>query len=203
MIIRINSSDERDTFIDLLRERIKLDLHLSAKPGHIRLKLTGPRENVKLAIGEIKHIHKLTRDLLYPDKRGFYRYNISFLFREAGASIRIELLQKLLKYKGYKVDSSDSDLIKSDAPLQVIVDLIHSLNSVIKETGISIKPKVVCEEIAVLAVSNDLDPFTILECALKSGMIRKDEKEGNRYSFAVNIDTFKKSISRIHEKDNQ
>jgi hypothetical protein len=200
MVLRIDSSDERDTFIDLLRERIKLDLYLSAKPGHVRLKLSGPRENVKLAIGEIKHIHKLTRDLLYPDKRGFYRYNISFLFHEAGATIRIELLKKLLEHKGYNVDSSDSELIKSDAPLRVMVDLIHSLNSVIEEINALIKPKVVREQIAVLAVLTDVDPFMVLEHALEDGLIRK-EKEEDRYSFAVNIDTFLNAFSRSHVEE--
>lgn len=202
MILRINNSDERDTFIDLL-ERIKLvDLYLSAKPGYIRLKLSGSRENVKMAISEIRQIHKQTKGLLYPDRQGLFNYELGFLFREARASIRIDLLQRLLALRGYKIDSSTSDLIKSDAPLRVIVDLIHSLNSVIKETETLIKPKVVREQIAVLAVLlNDSDPFMILERALELGMIRKEEED--RYSFAVNIDTFLKSFSSTHVKDNE
>lgn len=195
MIIRISSSDERDTFINFL-ERIKLvNLYLSAKPGYIRLKLSGSRENVKMAISEIKQIQKQTKGLLYPDRHGLFNYEIGFLFREAGASIRIESLQKLLKYKGYKIDSSTSDLIKSDAPLRVIVDLIQSLNYVIRETDTLVKPKVVREQIAILAVISDTDPFKILERALELGMVRKEKEE--RYSFAVNINKFLKHFLEI------
>ncbi|MFX1518449.1 MAG: DUF2067 family protein [Promethearchaeota archaeon] len=203
MVLRINTSNERDIFINLL-ERIKLaDLYLSAKPGYIRLKLSGTRENVKMAISEIKHIHKQTKGLLYPDRQGLFNYEIGFLFREAGATIRVELLRKLLQYKGYKIDSSTSDFIKSDAPLQVIIDLIHSLNSLIRETDVFIKPKVVREQIAVLTVISDLDPFTILERALELGMIRKDKKEEDRYSFAVNINNFLKAFLSNHVDDNE
>ena len=194
MVIRVSNNEERDFFINQL-ERIKvIDLYLSAKPGYIRLRLAGSRENVKLAISEIKHIQKQTKGLLYPDSKGLFNYEIGFLFREAGATIRVELLRKLLQYKGYKIDSSSSDFIKSDASLQVIIDLIHNLSSLIRETDVFIKPKVVREQIAVLAVISDLDPFTILERALESGMIRKDKKEEDRYSFAVNINNFLKTF---------
>jgi len=203
MIIRVSNSEERDFFINQL-ERIKVvDLYLSAKPGYIRLRLTGPRENLKLAISEIKHIQKQTKGLFYPDRQGLFNYEIGFLFREAEASIRVELLRKLLQYKGYKIDSSTSDFIKSDAPLQVIIDLIHSLNSRIRETDVFIKPKVVREQLAVLAVISDLDPFTILERALESGMIRKDKKEEDRYSFAVNINNFLKAFLSNRIDDNE
>jgi hypothetical protein len=194
MIIRVNDNEESVFFINQL-ERIKVvDLYLSAKPGYIRLRLAGSRENVKLAISEIKHIQKQTKGLFYPDRQGLFNYEIGFLFREAGATIRVELLRKLLQHKGYKIDSSTSDFIKSDAPLQVIIDYIHSLDSLIRETDVFIKPKVVREQLAVLAVISDLDPFTILERALESGMIRKDKKEEDRYSFAVNINNFLKAF---------
>jgi len=200
MIIKVSNSDERDTFINLL-ERIKVvDLHLSAKVGgYIRLKLSGSRDNLKLAIAEIKQIQKQTKGLFHPDKQGLFNYEIGFLFREAGASIRVELIRKLLHYKGYKIDSSASDFIKSDAPLQVIVDLIHSLNSLIRKT--ELKPKVVREMIATLAVLTDLDPFTILERALELKMIRKEGED--RYSFAVNINNFLKAFINNHIDDNE
>ncbi len=203
MIIRVSNNEERVFFINQL-ERIKVvDLFLSAKPSYIRLRLAGSRENVKLAISEIKQIQKQTKGLLYPDRQGLFNYEIGFLFREAGATIRVELLRKLLQYKGYKIDRSTSDFIKSDAPLQVIIDLIHSLNSLIRETDVFIKPKVVREQLAVLAVISDLDPFTILERALESGMIRKDKKEEDRYSFAVNINNFLKAFLNNHIDDNE
>ncbi|MFX1466119.1 MAG: hypothetical protein ACFFA5_06580, partial [Promethearchaeota archaeon] len=66
--------------------------------------------------------------------------------------------------------------------------------SLIRETDVFIKPKVVREQLAILAVISDLDPFTILERALESGMIRKDKKEEDRYSFAVNINNFLKAF---------
>jgi hypothetical protein len=71
---------------------------------------------------------------------------------------------------------------------------------VIGETDSLIKPKVVREQIAVLAVLTDVDPFMILEHALEGGLIRK-EKEEDRYSFAVNIDTFLKAFSRSHVEE--
>lgn len=191
MVIRVSNNEERVFFINQL-ERIKVvDLYLSAKPGYIRLRLAGSRENVKLAISEIKHIQKQTKGLLYPDSKGLFNYEIGFLFREAGATIRVELLRKLLQYKGYKIDSSTSDFIKSDAPLEVIIDLINSLNSLIREFK-RISPKVVREMIATLAVLTDLDPFTILDRALELKMIRKED--GDRYSFAVNINNFLKEF---------
>ncbi len=149
-----------------------------------------------MAISEIKHTYKQTKGLLYPDRHGLFNYEIGFLFREARTSIRIDLLQRLLKYKGYKMISSTSDLLKSDAPLQVIVNLIQSLNSVIRETDNLIKPKVVREQIAILAVLNNLDPFTILERALKEGTLVSEGVD--RYSFAVNIDKFLKTFSSNH-----
>jgi hypothetical protein len=190
MIIKVNNSEERNFFINQL-ERIKIiDLYLSAKPGYIRLRLSGTRENLKLALSEIKHIKKQTKGLFYPNRQGLFNYEIGFLFREAEASIRVELLHKLLQYKGYKIDSSTSDFIQSDAPFQVIVDLIHNLNSLIRET--KLRPKIVREMIATLAVLTDLDPFTILERALELKMIRKEN--GDRYSFAVNINNFLKEF---------
>jgi len=195
MMIRINNSEERDMFLSLLGEKIKIvDLYLSTKSGGLNIRLAGSRENVKLAISEIKYIRKQIKGLLYPH-RGFYSYEMGFLFREAGASIRIETLQRLLKYKGYKIksDSSTSGLIKSDAPLQVLVDLIRRVNTVIREIDILIKPKVIREQIAILSVLIDVDPFMILERALEEGLIRKEEKA--RYSFACSIDKFLRTFS--------
>jgi hypothetical protein len=70
----------------------------------------------------------------------------------------------------------------------------------IEDINVLIKPKVVREQIAVLAVLTDVDPFMVLEHALEDGLIRK-EKEEDRYSFAVNIDTFLNAFSRSHVEE--
>ncbi|WP_457750763.1 DUF2067 family protein [Thermococcus sp.] len=163
-VITIHVKDDREKE-EFLREIQRLNLpaliYIHGKLNDLKINVQGTKEEIREAIRKIREIHNRVKAKLYPDRRGFYRYNIDDLFRDAGASVSTPILMKTLEMLNERVELKDGELITS-MPWEEIVELIRKLGEGLGEISLQ-TTRQIREVVLPMAVTRELDPEELLD----------------------------------------
>ncbi|MCD6189350.1 MAG: DUF2067 family protein [Thermococcus sp.] len=174
MVIHVRDDIEKE---ELMKELQKLELpafiYVHGKLNSLKINIQGTKDEIREAMQKVRDIHQRVRSRLYPDRRGFYQYNIDDIFREAGTSVSIPILLKTLELLGEKVELRDNRLISS-LPWSEIVELTKKLGKALSDIALQ-TTRQIREVVLPIAVAFELDPEDVLDTALELGVAEYKE----------------------------
>ncbi|USS40701.1 DUF2067 family protein [Thermococcus aggregans] len=167
MVIHVRDDIEKE---ELMKELQKLELpafiYVHGKLNSLKINIQGTKDEIREAMQKVREIHQRVRSRLYPDKRGFYQYNIDDIFREAGTSVSIPILIRTLELLGEKVELKDSNRLITSLPWKEIVELTKKLGKALSEIALQ-TTRQIREVVLPIAVVFELDPEEVLDLALE------------------------------------
>ena len=174
MVIHVKDDLEKE---ELMKELQKLELpafiYVHGKLNSLKINIQGTKDEIREAMEKVREIHHRVRSRLYPDRKGFYQYNINDIFREAGVSISMPILTKTLELLGEHVDLRGDKLISS-LSWGEIVNLVKKLGEIL--TDISLQTtRQIREVVAPISVTFGIDPQEVLELAVDFGVAEYKE----------------------------
>ena len=174
MVIHVKDDLEKE---ELMKELQKLELpafiYVHGKLNSLKINIQGTKDEIREAMEKVREIHHRVRSRLYPDRKGFYQYNINDIFREAGVSISVPILTKTLELLGEHVDLRGDKLISS-LSWGEIVNLVKKLGEIL--TDISLQTtRQIREVVAPISVTFGIDPQEVLELAVDFGVAEYKE----------------------------
>ncbi|HHI01420.1 MAG TPA: DUF2067 domain-containing protein [Thermococcus litoralis] len=174
MVIHVRDDIEKE---ELMKELQKLELpafiYVHGKLNSLKINIQGTKDEIREAMQKVRDIHQRVRSRLYPDRRGFYQYNIDDIFREAETSVSIPILLKTLELLGEKVELRDNRLISS-LPWSEIVELTKKLGKALSDIALQ-TTRQIREVVLPIAVAFELDPEDVLDTALELGVAEYKE----------------------------
>ncbi|EHR79400.1 hypothetical protein OCC_07751 [Thermococcus litoralis DSM 5473] len=174
MVIHVKDDIEKE---ELMKELQKLELpafiYVHGKLNSLKINIQGTKDEIREAMQKVRDIHQRVRSRLYPDRRGFYQYNIDDIFREAGTSVSVPILLKTLELLGEKAELRDNRLISS-LPWNEIVELTKKLGEALSEVALQ-TTRQIREVVLPIAVAFELEPEEVLDIALELGVAEYKE----------------------------
>ncbi|WP_175059026.1 DUF2067 family protein [Thermococcus sp. 2319x1] len=169
MVIHVRDEVEKE---ELMKELQKLELpafvYVHGRLNSLKINIQGTKDEIREAMQKIREIHQRVRSRLYPDRRGFYQYNIDDIFREAGTSVSVPILLKTLELLGEKAELRDNRVISS-LPWNEIVELTKKLGEALSEIALQ-TTRQIREVVLPIAVAFELEPEEVLDIALELGV---------------------------------
>ncbi|ALV62131.1 hypothetical protein ADU37_CDS04320 [Thermococcus sp. 2319x1] len=169
MVIHVRDEVEKE---ELMKELQKLELpafvYVHGRLNSLKINIQGTKDEIREAMQKIREIHQRVRSRLYPDRRGFYQYNIDDIFREAGTSVSVPVLLKTLELLGEKAELRDNRVISS-LPWNEIVELTKKLGEALSEIALQ-TTRQIREVVLPIAVAFELEPEEVLDIALELGV---------------------------------
>ena len=174
MVIHVKDDLEKE---ELMKELQKLELpafiYVHGKLNSLKINIQGTKDEIREAMEKVREIHHRVRSRLYPDRKGFYQYNINDVFREAGVSISMPILTKTLELLGEHAALRGDKLISS-LSWGEIVNLVKKLGEIL--TDISLQTtRQIREVVAPISVTFGIDPQEVLELAVDFGVAEYKE----------------------------
>ncbi|MCO6041963.1 DUF2067 family protein [Thermococcus alcaliphilus] len=174
MVIHVKDDIEKE---ELMKELQKLELpafiYVHGKLNSLKINIQGTKDEIREAMQKVRDIHQRVRSRLYPDRRGFYQYNIDDIFREAGTSVSVPILLKTLELLGEKAELRDNRLISS-LPWNEIVELTKKLGEALSEVALQ-TTRQIREVVLPVAIAFELEPEEVLDIALELGVAEYKE----------------------------
>jgi len=174
MVIHVKDDIEKE---ELMKELQKLELpafiYVHGKLNSLKINIQGTKDEIREAMQKVRDIHQRVRSRLYPDRRGFYQYNIDDIFREAGTSVSVPILLKTLELLGEKAELRDNRLISS-LPWNEIVELTKKLGEALSEVALQ-TTRQIREVVLPIAIAFELEPEDVLDIALEVGVAEYKE----------------------------
>ncbi|HDZ36644.1 MAG TPA: DUF2067 domain-containing protein [Thermococcus sp.] len=174
--IHVRDDREKEEFMrELQRLRLPAFIYVHGKLNDLKINVQGTKEEIREAIRRIREIHNRVKAKLYPDKRGFYRYTIDDLFREAGASVSTPTLVKTLELLGETVEVRESELVTS-MPWEEIVELVRTLGEYLSEISIQ-TTRQIREVVLPVAAAYNMEPEEVIDLLVELGLAEwKEDK---------------------------
>lgn len=174
IVIHVKDDVEKEEF---MRELQKLNLpafiYVHGKLNSLKINIQGTKDEIRDAIYKIKDIHRRVHSRLYANKRGFYRYVLDDIFREAGVSISAPILLRTLELMGETVEFKDNEL-ETSMPWNEIVNLTRKLGEYLADISLQ-TTRQIREVVLPLAVVFDMDPEEILDLMVEVGVAEYKE----------------------------
>lgn len=174
--IHVRDDREKEEFMrELQRLRLPAFIYVHGKLNDLKINVQGTKEEIREAIRRIREIHNRVKAKLYPDKRGFYRYTIDDLFREAGASVSTPTLVKTLELLGETVEVRESELVTS-MPWEEIVELVRTLGEYLSEISIQ-TTRQIREVVLPVAAAYNMESEEVIDLLVELGLAEwKEDK---------------------------
>ncbi len=166
--IHVRDDREKEEFMkELQRLNLRAFIYVHGKLNDLKINVQGTKDEIRESIKRIREIHNRVRAKLYPDRRGFYRYTIDDLLREAGAGVSTPILVKTLELLGETVEASEGELTTS-MPWEELVELTEKLGEILSEISLN-TTRQIREVILPVAVAFGLAPDEIIHILVDLG----------------------------------
>ena len=174
--IHVRDDREKEEFMkELQRLNLPAFIYVHGKLNDLKINVQGTKDEIREAIRKIRDIHHRVRAKLYPDRRGFYRYTIDDLLREAGASVSTPILLKTLELLGESAEAREGELITS-MPWEEIVELTGRLGEALSEISLN-TTRQIREVVLPVAIAYGLQPEEVIETLVELGLAEwKEDK---------------------------
>lgn len=174
IVVHVRDDVEKE---ELMKELQKLELpafiYVHGKLNSLKINIQGTKDEIREAMQKVREIHYKVRSRLYPDKKGFYQYDVDDIFREAGVTISIPILIKTLELLGEYSELKEDKLISS-LPWEEIVELVKKLGGILSDISLQ-TTRQIREVVIPLAATFDIDPQEVLEFAVDFGVAEYKE----------------------------
>ena len=112
MVLSVSGTQEAIMFLEALQKQIKIvDIVADYYPGKVNVRFEGTKDNLQEAIDLAKTLHLITKNMLYPDSNGFFKYDINHLSKVIGKTFPIKVLLKILELNGHEASRKENDLL--------------------------------------------------------------------------------------------
>ena len=173
LTLRIEDEELLKSFLDLLSKRIRgVQLHVFTRQKWVKIKFYGGLDEVKYSVEAARRLYRELLRSKYPDKAGYYNYNLATLLSEANLQIAIPptLLVRILHYNGYRSEV-DGTLLRTRAPREVVIKYAEKLSQVYYESlRIPLTPTA-RRAVAYYSVVKGIEPGNSVENLLKKGIL--------------------------------
>ncbi len=171
-IIGINvDEEERINLVKALSRLEELNMKIDSKPGEIRIKLYGDKDQLRQASYLIKEIVKDVRKKNIPDRNGFYTYKWNDISRECKKTVSPKLVTEILRRLGHFASSS-GNILKSNVSEDDLIDLCIDLSYLIEESSRISSSKPLAEILAEISFFTEYDPYYVAMTGAKIGVLR-------------------------------
>ncbi len=163
-VVVIHVQDEREKeefFRELQKLRLPAFIYVHGKLNDLKINIQGTKDEIREATYRIKEIHKRVRAKLYPDRRGFYRYNVDDLFRECGTSVSLPILLKTLELLGEHAEVKEGELVTS-MPFEELKGVVGKLGEYLADLSYR-TTKQIREVILPVSVAREMEPEEVLD----------------------------------------
>jgi len=172
--IPFSNEEEQLDLIDELCDRLSfVELHISSKPGLIRICVRGSHDMVRRAGNVIREVVSNFKNRRF--NMGFRVFQANWLSRETGYAISLQLLSEILKRKGYTC-TVNGDRLKTDADKEIIIDTVRLVGSIYDDLKFETKSSSVKKLIASASSVVGSDFWSVLNAAISLDLIGRDER---------------------------
>jgi len=201
IILHVKSDDEAMEILKTLRKHLRsFNTYTRYEKGKIRLTIYGSKDQIKVALNEIRGIQKRIKKAMYKDKDGMYQYDISLITEKSRTSVSLKDLSKILELKGYKCSVQD-DSLKTDVNFEEIVYLARKYRELIDKIR-SVEPKIIRKILCMATIITGMDYKNILKIAISKGLIK--DLGNNRYGLIITLEeTCKILIKEVLNSENK
>ena len=174
--IHVRDDREKEEFLkEIQRLNLPAFIYVHGKLNDLKINVQGTKDEIREAVRKIREIHTRVRAKLYPDRRGFYRYNVDDLFREAGASVSTPILMKTLEMLNETAELRDGELVTS-MPWEEMVGLVERLGEVLAEISLQ-TTRQIREVVLPVSVVLGIPPEEVIERLVDLGLAEwKEDK---------------------------
>lgn len=201
VVIHVKSDDEAMEIIKALRRHLRsFNTYARYEKGKIRLTIYGSKDHVKIALNEIKGIHRRIKKAMYRGKDGMYQYDVSLIAEKSRTPISLRDLGKILELKGHKC-SIEGTLLKTDIKLEEVTHLARKYRELMDEIR-DVEPKIIRKILCMATIITGMNYKNLLKIAVSKGLIKY--LGNNRYGLVTTPDkTCKKLIKGAFNSENK
>jgi hypothetical protein len=183
MTISTENSNEAILYLEALQKQIKtVDIIADYYPGKISIRFEGTKDHLQEALEKAKDLHTIIKRMIYPDREGFYEYNLNYLMKVTGKTIPVKALMWALHYLKYPSQRSDHH-IASEIEEKELKTLISSLDKKLEEMPYNVSTTSLRNVLAVIATVKKLTIEETITLAKDATIIKEDELQ--RLSLAI------------------
>ncbi len=174
--IRVPPGLDLEKLNERLREAIRVpyaEIKME-KDGRLRIILVGVEADVKDSWFRIKSVISELWELYNLAKRG--EVSIDAIVKEVRRTFPPQALVEALRLRGYKAELLDGNVLRTNAPLDVVLGLARRIAEIMDEVKFDIKGTAAKRVVAAVAAAYDLPPARVIEVGLKADVFEEDEE---------------------------
>ena len=184
MVLNIASTKEAILFMEALQKQIKIvDIIADYFPGKVTIRFEGAKENLKEALELTKNLHQMIYAMLYPDKEGFYDYNIIQLTKITGKTFPLKVLLKILELKNFDTIRNEEDFFLSKIDYDSLIEIITLIDKTLADIPYEISTTSLRDIITIISVSQGLSNNESIAKAKKAKIILEDDLQRLKLAF--------------------
>ena len=175
MSVKIASTQEAIIFLETIQKQIKtVDIVANYYPGKATIRLEGAKENIKDAIEEVKDLHIIIADMLYPSSNGEYIYDIEHLTKMTGKTFPIKTLMKILELLGLQAIREDEKIVAS-INYKEMEKIISKIDMIMGNMPYEVATTSLRNVLTTIAVAKQISVEDAITWAKKANIIKEDD----------------------------
>ncbi len=143
------------------------------KDGRLRILLVGVEADVKESWFRIRNVVSELWELYNLAKRG--EVSVEAIVKEVRRTFPPQALVEALKLRGYRAELLEGNVLRTNAPPEVILSLATRIAEVIDEVKFDVRGTAAKRVVAAVAAAFDLSPQQVIEVGLKADVFTEDE----------------------------
>ncbi|AEM38050.1 protein of unknown function DUF2067 [Pyrolobus fumarii 1A] len=174
--IRVPPGIDLDKLNERLREAIRVpyaEIEVE-KDGRLRIMLVGVEADVKDSWYRIKNVVAELWDLYNLSKKG--EVSVDAIVKEIRRTFPPQALVEALSLRGYRAELLEGNVIRTNAPLDVVLSLASRIAEVLEEIKFDVRGTAAKRVVAAVAAAFDVVPQEVIEVGLKADVFEHDEE---------------------------
>ncbi len=175
MVLTVSSTEEAILVLETIQKQIKkVDIIADYHSGKVTIRFEGAKDHLKDAIERAKNVHQTVNGMLYPDRDGFYDYDITHISKMIGKTFPIKILLRVLEKRGIE-SSRDENIIYSKMVYKQLVQLIIAIDNYLTSMPYEVSTKSLREVLATIAVVKNISIEKAIALAQKMKVTSEDD----------------------------
>ena len=173
--IRVPPGIDLEKLNERLREAIRVpyaEIKME-RDGRLRIVLVGVEADVKDSWFRIKSVVAELWELYNLARRG--EVSIDAIVREIRRTFPPQALAEALKLRGYKAELLEGNVLRTNAPLDVVLDVARRIAEILDEIKFDVKGTAAKRVVAAVAAAYDLPPSRVIEVGLRADVFEETE----------------------------
>ncbi len=173
--IRVPPGIDLEKLNERLREAIRVPYAeiRAEKDGRLRIMLVGVEADVKESWFRIKNVVAELWELYNLSKRG--EVSIEAIVREIRRTFPPQALVEALRLRGYNADLLEGNVLRTNAPLDVVLELASRIAEILDEVKFDVKGTAAKRVVAAVAAAFDVSPFEVIEIGRRADVFEEGE----------------------------